>query len=80
MTTERRIGPVGTSLRVLVGLGVLYLAGAVDGLPWDVDWYDPLVGFVALPAIALAMGSLPAALSPGRSGSTVGSASRSTAP
>jgi hypothetical protein len=56
MTRTRRIGPVGTSLRVLVGLGLLYVAGGADGLPWDVDWYDPLVGFLALPAIALAIG------------------------
>jgi hypothetical protein len=46
----RRIGPLGTTLRVVVGLGLLYLAG------WGIDWYDPLVGLVALPAIALALG------------------------
>jgi hypothetical protein len=56
MTRERRIGPVGTSLRVLVGLGLLYLAGGADGLSWSIEWYDAVVGFVALPAIALAMG------------------------
>jgi hypothetical protein len=47
---ERRIGPLGTTLRVVVGLGLLYLAG------WGIEWYDPLVGLVALPAIALALG------------------------
>jgi hypothetical protein len=47
---KRRIGPLGTTLRVVLGLGLLYLAG------WGIDWYDPLVGLVALPAIALALG------------------------
>jgi hypothetical protein len=40
----------------LVGLGVLYLAGAAEGLPWDVSWYDPIVGFVFLPAIMVGVG------------------------
>jgi hypothetical protein len=52
----RRIGPVGTVVRTLGGLGLIYLAGAVDGLPWDVDWYDPIVGFVVLPLIMVAVG------------------------
>lgn len=50
----REIGPVGTAVRVIVGLGLLYLGGAV----WDVSWYDPLVGFVALPGIMVAVGLL----------------------
>jgi hypothetical protein len=54
-STRRRIGPVGTAVRAAGGLGLIYLAGAVDGTPWDVDWYDPLVGFVVLPAIMLAV-------------------------
>ncbi len=53
---RRRIGPLGTTLRVVVGLGLLYLAGGADGLSWEVDWYDPLIGLVALPAISLALG------------------------
>jgi hypothetical protein len=55
-STARRIGPVGTAVRTLGGLGLIYLAGAVDGLPWDVDWYDPIVGFVVLPLIMVAVG------------------------
>jgi hypothetical protein len=55
-STARRIGPVGTAVRTLGGLGLIYLAGAVDGLPWDVDWYDPIVGFVVLPVIMVAVG------------------------
>jgi hypothetical protein len=53
--TPRKIGPVGTAVRAAGGLLLLYLAGAVDGTPWDVSWYDPIVGFVVLPAITLAV-------------------------
>jgi hypothetical protein len=56
VSTGRRIGPVGTAVRAAGGLGLLYLAGAVDGLPWDVDWYDPIVGLVVLPAVMVAVG------------------------
>lgn len=52
----RRIGPVGTALRAAGGLGLVYLAGALEGLPWDVDWYDPIVGLVLLPTIMVALG------------------------
>jgi hypothetical protein len=54
-STRRRIGPVGTAARVAGGLGLIYLAGAADGTPWDVDWYDPIVGLVVLLAATLAM-------------------------
>jgi hypothetical protein len=54
-TTKRRIGPIGTAVRVAGGLGLVYLAGA-DGWTWDVDWYDLVIGLVALPAIMLAVG------------------------
>jgi hypothetical protein len=53
---RRRIGPAGTALRAIVGVGLLYLAGAVDGLPWSVDWYDPVLGLVVLPALTLMIG------------------------
>ncbi len=57
MTTEmRRIGPIGTALRVTVGLGLLYLAGGADGLSWGVEWYDPVLGLVALPALTVLLG------------------------
>jgi hypothetical protein len=55
-STGRAIGPVGTAVRAVGGLGLIYLAGAVDGLPWDVEWYDPIVGLVVLPAIMIAVG------------------------
>jgi hypothetical protein len=54
--TSRRIGPIGTASRALVGLGLLYLAGAAAGLSWDIEWYDPVIGLVALPAIMVAAG------------------------
>jgi hypothetical protein len=56
-TTRRRIGPMGTAVRVAGGLGLLYLAGA-DGLSWDVRWYEPVIGLAVLPAIMLAVGLL----------------------
>jgi hypothetical protein len=54
-TTRRRIGPIGTAVRVAGGLGLLYLAGA-NGLSWDLEWYDPIIGLAVLPAIVLAVG------------------------
>jgi hypothetical protein len=56
MSKAREIGSVGTALRVVTGLGLLYLAGAVEGGPWDVSWYDPLVAFIALPGVMAALG------------------------
>jgi hypothetical protein len=58
MTKKRRIGPYGTAARALGGLGLLFVAGSADGLPWDVGWYDPVVGLVALPGVVLALGFL----------------------
>jgi uncharacterized membrane protein len=52
----RRIGPVGTATRVVVGLALLYLAGGASGLAWTIEWWDPLVGLVALPTIAVGLG------------------------
>jgi len=42
-------------VRTWGGLGLIYLAGAADGQPWDVDWYDPILGFVVLPVIMVAV-------------------------
>jgi hypothetical protein len=56
VSKTREIGRVGTALRVVVGLGLLYLAGAVEGGSWDVSWFDPLVGFIALPGVMAALG------------------------
>jgi hypothetical protein len=54
-TTGRRIGPMGTAVRIAGGLALLYLAGA-NGLSWDVQWYEPAIGLAVLPAIMLAVG------------------------
>jgi len=53
---ERRIGPLATGLRVALAVGLLYLAGAADGRPWSVDWYDLIGGLVALPALTILLG------------------------
>lgn len=53
-TTTRRIGPIGTAVRVAGGLGLVYLAGA-NGLSWDVQWYEPVIGLAVLPAIMLSV-------------------------
>jgi hypothetical protein len=58
MLKTRAIGPVGTALRVVAGLSLIYLAGAVEGGTWDVSWYDPLVGFVVLPGVMVVLGPL----------------------
>jgi|SRR5918992_5018543 hypothetical protein len=54
---RREIGPVGSAIRVAGGLGLLYVAGGA-GAPsaWGVEWYDPVIGFAALPAITLLLG------------------------
>jgi hypothetical protein len=52
-------------VRASGGLGLIYLAGAADGLSWDVDWYDPIVGLVALPAIMVALGLVVRPYAPG---------------
>jgi hypothetical protein len=54
--SKRRIGPVGTTARVLVGLALVYVSGAWGGLDWSVEPHDLVVGLVALPAISLSLG------------------------
>lgn len=55
-TTARRIGTIGTVSRVIVGLGLLYLA-VTHGLPsWHLRWYDPVLGLIALPAVMIVAG------------------------
>ena len=53
--TNRRIGNIGTASRVLVGLGLLYLAFA-DGGSWGLAWHEALLGLVAFPAVMVALG------------------------
>ena len=54
--TQRRIGPIGTTSRVLAGLGLLYLALSDGGISWGLRWYDVALGLVALPAVVLGVG------------------------
>jgi hypothetical protein len=49
---------MGTAVRVVGGLGLLYLAGGAGGLSWNVQWYEPVIGLAVLPAIMLAVGLL----------------------
>ena len=63
--SSRRIGPIGTASRVVVALGLLLLAGWDGGLSWQIEWYDPLLGLVALPAITVSAGLLTGRFSAG---------------
>jgi hypothetical protein len=54
--SKRRLGPIGTTARVLVGLALIYVSGAWGGLDWSVEAHDLVVGLVALPAISLSLG------------------------
>jgi hypothetical protein len=54
---KRQIGPIGTALRVVAGvLLILYNLGALDGGSWDLEWYEPVLGFVVLPALMIGVG------------------------
>ena len=52
----RSIGPVATALRIIVALGLVYLAGGASGFSWDVEWYDLLGGLIVLPGLTLLLG------------------------
>jgi hypothetical protein len=51
----RRIGPIGTTTRLLAATGLLYLA-FFDGASWGLEWYDAAVGLGVLPAAVIAFG------------------------
>jgi hypothetical protein len=51
----RRIGLIGTTTRLVVAAGLLYLA-FFDGTSWGLEWYDATVGLAVLPAAGLAFG------------------------
>ena len=53
---KRRIGPVATTLRAAVAVGLLYLAGGAEGLAWRVEWYDLVGGLVVLPGLTILLG------------------------
>jgi hypothetical protein len=52
---DRRIGPIGTTTRLVAAAALLYLA-FFDGTSWGLEWYDAAVGLAALPAAGLAFG------------------------
>jgi hypothetical protein len=52
---RRRIGPIGTTTRLVVAAGLFYLA-FFDGTSWGLEWYDAAVGFGILPAAVIAFG------------------------
>ncbi len=52
---KRRIGPIGTTTRLLVAAGLLYLA-FFDGASWGLEWYDVAVGLAVLPAAMIGFG------------------------
>jgi hypothetical protein len=51
----RRIGTIGTASRVVVGLGLLYLA-LLDGLSWGLTWREAVLGLALFPAVMVAIG------------------------
>ncbi len=51
----RRIGTIGTVSRVLVGVGLLYLALA-DGRSWGLAWHEAVLGLAVFPAVMIAVG------------------------
>jgi hypothetical protein len=55
-TAARRIGSIGTVSRVMVGLGLLYLAFTHGAPAWRLTWYDAVVGLIALPAVMVMAG------------------------
>ncbi len=52
---RRRVGPIGTTTRLVVAAGLFYLA-FFDGTSWGLEWYDAAVGFGVLPAAVVAFG------------------------
>ena len=54
MTRTRRIGPIGTTTRLIAAAALLYLALS-DGTLWGLRWYDAVLGLVVLPGLMLAL-------------------------
>jgi hypothetical protein len=50
----RRIGPIGTTTRLIAAAALLYLA-LFDGTSWGLRWYDAVLGLVVLPGLMLAL-------------------------
>lgn len=56
--TRRRIGPVGTSVRVVLGLVLVYLATVEEGtfFDWEVEPAEIALGLVGFPAVMVVVG------------------------
>ena len=52
MTRSRRIGPIGTTTRLIAAAALLYLA-LFNGASWGLRWYDAVLGLVVLPGLML---------------------------
>ena len=55
-TARRRIGSIGTASRVIVALGLLYLAVTHGAPSWRLTWYDAALGLIAFPAVMVVTG------------------------
>lgn len=55
-TARRRIGSIGTASRVIVALGLLYLAVTHGAPSWRLRWYDAALGLIAFPAVMVVTG------------------------
>ncbi len=54
MNRKRAIGVAGTIGRVLLGLGLIYLAFTDGGKPeWGLQWQGPVLGLIVFPAALL---------------------------
>ena len=52
----RGIGPVGTALRVVIGLALIYVAGGASPGSWHAEWEDAALGLVGFPALTVGIG------------------------
>lgn len=52
----RRIGPIGTSVRALFGLGFLYFALFDGAFTWGLTWWEAVLGLVVFPAVMVSIG------------------------
>ncbi len=50
----RRIGPIGTVSRVVIGGGLL-VSASLHGHPWGVTWYEVVLGFGVFPMFMVGM-------------------------
>ncbi|MGH9917735.1 MAG: hypothetical protein ACRD6W_02515 [Nitrososphaerales archaeon] len=51
----RRIGPIGTWSRVVLGAALVFF-GLFHGHPWGIPWYQAVLGLVGFPSLILTLG------------------------